>query len=311
MKTLSGIATTLLLVVVVATSLNLSAQSTDEKVDKEKYHINIIRDENGNKQVIDKTFSTKEEMDAFIKENKLDIPDLPMLIDTAMSPGQSGNKKSKKIIIIEREEGSAGGKTDLDIAFENFSPEERAALIQEMLDKKDRKVEIKQLHTNSNFAQEKVTVLERGEGKTGSNTELDIDFSNFTPEERANLIQEMMGINGSQIEIRQTQNISMASEKEPSHGTTGLSGIEAVSNLQLFPNPNNGQFHISFNTRQPANVQLRMTDMSGKEIYNEIVKSNNSTFNKDITLPPAISAGSYVLEAVCNGQKITTQVVVQ
>jgi hypothetical protein len=127
--------------------------------DEKKYRLYLVKDENGNKEVIDKTFSSKEEMDKYIEQNKIEVPEVseapvPPTPPTPPCPAANtkthGDKtdekgcdqKQKKIIIIEKEEGSNQGQPSLEITYQNLSAEERAAIIQELLNQKGKEVQI-------------------------------------------------------------------------------------------------------------------------------------------------------------------------
>jgi len=160
----------------------------------------------------------------------------------------------------------------------------------------------------------KITITEKEEGGIGGKTNLEIVTNDLTAEERASIIQALMNIKGSKIEMKQVkvekENASRSSEP-PTALSINSVGKEAITGLKLYPNPNQGQFHVSFTTGQPSDVSLRMTDISGKQVYADVIKGHSGSFDKDIYIRPALSQGTYLLEAEANGQKITTQVVVQ
>jgi len=122
------------------------AQQSTDRQEQQSYQIKIVKDENGNQEVIDKTFNSRDEMEAYVKENKIDVP------ETKEPPSPPAIKpaddKTKRIVISEIEQN---GKTSLEFTYENFSSDERARLIQDILNDKwhDVKIEIAKQHQNT------------------------------------------------------------------------------------------------------------------------------------------------------------------
>jgi hypothetical protein len=131
------------------------AQDNNQQSDEHKYRIYVVKDENGSKEVIDKTFGSKDELTAFVKENKLEMPEAGK-----DSPGQEeviikktkggkekagneqGEKSEKKITIIEKEEGDGKNPSDFEIILHGLSANERANLTQQLINMNLGKVEI-------------------------------------------------------------------------------------------------------------------------------------------------------------------------
>lgn len=321
----------LLLLVAVAVSQNIFAQ---KKTEKDEFRINLTRNIDGKKEKIDRSFATKEEMMAYMIDNKLDMPAMtgePREGKASVKVCEkkvikSGDKvcTDKKISITEKEEGSIAGKINLEIATSDLNAGERATIIQSLMNIKGSKVEMKQEVSNATATNEKpvtgkkITITEKNTGADGK-TDLEIATNDLNAEERASIIQTLMNIKGSKVEMKQEQaNMAKLNKENSSRGSAlpdplqvNNTGNEAISGLQLFPNPNNGQFHLAFNTGKQADVTLRMMDINGKLVYSDVVKDATGKQDKDIYIRPALSNGTYVLEAEANGQKITTQVVVQ
>jgi hypothetical protein len=162
MKTIRTSKTFLLSMLLLAASALFAQSAATGKTasqDEKKYRLYLVKDENGNKEVIDKTFSSKEEMDKYIEQNKIDVPEVsagpvPPTPPTPPCPatnskshgdkhdGKGCEQKEKKIIIIEKEEGSVNGQPSLEITYQNLSAEERAVIIQELLNQKGKEVQI-------------------------------------------------------------------------------------------------------------------------------------------------------------------------
>ena len=82
-------------------------------------------------------------------------------------------------------------------------------------------------------------------------------------------------------------------------GKVSYSNIIKVSNsavipetLRAYPNPFTNQFNWEFNTIQGRKYTLRMNDLTGKQVYSEIIEGKNmGTCSPDINLPH----GMYIL----------------
>ncbi|MFT5860620.1 MAG: hypothetical protein ACI865_002733, partial [Flavobacteriaceae bacterium] len=80
--------------------------------------------------------------------------------------------------------------------------------------------------------------------------------------------------------------------------------------LRVYPNPAATQVTIEINVKSDSDVQLRMIDMTGKEIsakdYGTI--SEASIVNVNTT---SLDAGVYIVELTVNGQKITKRLIIE
>ncbi len=82
---------------------------------------------------------------------------------------------------------------------------------------------------------------------------------------------------------------------------TGI-GENTTENLQIYPNPSNGQFTLTFDQAEGANIQLVISDMTGKIVYEEPLNFGASnTHNIDANL----AKGVYVLQ-LHKGEKTYT-----
>ncbi|PID92943.1 MAG: hypothetical protein CSA95_09095 [Bacteroidetes bacterium] len=72
-------------------------------------------------------------------------------------------------------------------------------------------------------------------------------------------------------------------------------GIEEATteNLQVYPNPSNGEFTLTFDQAEGANVQLIISDMTGKTVYEE---SLNFSTNNTHSINANLMKGVYILQ---------------
>ncbi|MGF1554942.1 reprolysin-like metallopeptidase [Paucihalobacter sp.] len=79
------------------------------------------------------------------------------------------------------------------------------------------------------------------------------------------------------------------------------------NNLQVFPNPNNGTFNVSF-IPQSENVKIDVYDIRGRAILSKTYQSNGR-FEETLTLDNAQS-GMYLLSITDGNQKVTKKIIV-
>jgi len=259
MKTIAKVTGIMILASLMLTAQPGFAQQTD-KQEQQSYHIKIIKDENGKQEVIEKTFASQQEMDAYLKDNKLDVPATNEPPMPPATPGKE-DKKEKKIVISEGEDGY--GRTSLDINYENFSAEERAEMIQNALNQKSGKVKVEMIK------QRKVDMPHQ-------------DGSMLAPEAPK----------------------PITAIREPAEAWANLTDVK------VFPNPASGQFHLMFGVGKAADVMLRVTDLNGKEVYTETFKNYIGKFEKEISSANLIT-GTYIVDVQAGGEKSTTKVIMQ
>lgn len=93
--------------------------------------------------------------------------------------------------------------------------------------------------------------------------------------------------------------------------TTGIADVTNVDNLQIYPNPNNGQFTLSFHAMQNiAEATVSVTNITGQEVYREEFGNVSSTFMKNINLG-AQAAGVYFITLTADGQKTVNKLIIR
>ena len=88
--------------------------------------------------------------------------------------------------------------------------------------------------------------------------------------------------------------------------TTGLKDPLSLTNsFELFPNPNDGKM-ITLNYPEKVNATVRITDMSGRVVYNDTLELNGKT-----VLPVMVEKGTYIISVNAKGQLMNKKLVVQ
>lgn len=76
------------------------------------------------------------------------------------------------------------------------------------------------------------------------------------------------------------------------------------NSISLFPNPNNGQFEVNFNTRKDADVTIDIIDIVGKTIQSQSLKNLNGFVKKAIDIRN-FSKGIYLMNLTFEGKTYT------
>tara|TARA_B110000858_G_C17377173_1_gene282105 strand:- start:64 stop:519 length:456 start_codon:yes stop_codon:yes gene_type:complete len=111
---------------------------------------------------------------------------------------------------------------------------------------------------------------------------------------------------GSQnrIKIKPTDNIYFDISNDH-FAITGMSTVEIREDkINLFPNPNQGDFQICVSKMAQEEIFINIIDLSGKIIYFRNIKpiSNDEIINMEIS---GLSKGLYFIEIFTNEEKVT------
>lgn len=96
--------------------------------------------------------------------------------------------------------------------------------------------------------------------------------------------------------------------KLPNNCNTGpnvVSNVLADKNLELFPNPNAGNFTLKISFKDNIDkATITVYDTNGKRVYSEIVFSNSNKLVKQLKIPD-LKPSTYLFE-VKNAQQVST-----
>ncbi|EAZ96649.1 hypothetical protein FBBAL38_04480 [Flavobacteria bacterium BAL38] len=82
-----------------------------------------------------------------------------------------------------------------------------------------------------------------------------------------------------------------------------------LENFTLFPNPNNGNFNIQFNSNSGNEIKINVHDIRGREIYSKSY-TNNGLFNENLQLSN-VQSGVYLVTVQDGSRKETKKIVIQ
>jgi hypothetical protein len=262
----------------------------------ENYHIKIEKDENGKKEVIDKNFTSKEDMNAFLQE----INEVPELPEPPMPPAPPEPPAVSALPNLpDMPEGADGfnlcivkddnGK--MEVTNLNFSTHEEMEAYM-----KQNKITAPNILSDDIKADGKqirrIVIIDKEESNTtGGNKP--------TTESK----HETVTINKTIIHTDKTG-------QTPPGGSTGLSEAKNINDVRVYPNPSDGHFYVDFNVVNTADVTVRLTDMEGKEVYSETMKNFQGPFAKSI-YSHQFAKGTYLLEVTAGNEKSAMKVAVQ
>jgi Secretion system C-terminal sorting domain len=83
-----------------------------------------------------------------------------------------------------------------------------------------------------------------------------------------------------------------------------------VADLNVYPNPNDGEFNLKFNLPQKGDAHISLHDKQGNLVYEEDLKDFSGEYKKPLSLKNQ-KAGQYVLRIAQNGKIYTRQVLVK
>ncbi len=107
-------------------------------------------------------------------------------------------------------------------------------------------------------------------------------------------------------------NITEITTKTPNTENKATDIIEEaqISELSVYPNPNNGEFNLKLNLTEKGNAHVMLLDQKGKLLYEEKLTDFIGEYNKPLSLEGQ-KAGNYILKILQNGKTYTRQVVVR
>ena len=91
----------------------------------------------------------------------------------------------------------------------------------------------------------------------------------------------------------------------------GVSQLEGVASVSLYPNPNKGAFRVNASLEKTVgNFTLKVVTVNGQEIYSSELASPARNFTHDVSLP-GVSRGVYFVRMEFDGAALERKIIVQ
>ena len=92
---------------------------------------------------------------------------------------------------------------------------------------------------------------------------------------------------------------------------TGINdGPDDVTNLSVYPNPNSGVFAVRVNVMSQGNVNIKLTDMLGRAVYENSLQNQSGEIRDNINVS-SLAKNVYTLEVTTDKGRATKRVVVE
>lgn len=254
-------------------------QDEKSKNGERKGKIKIVRNINGKEEVIEREFDG--EMPADLKEKLKDL-DLNIIdnngkiLADSVWTGEKQNapnatEKKQHKVIVYKAECNTNNKKDNAFEFKFDEKGEIPADIKKMLDEKG-------IELQGN----KVQVYKLADGK-----EVKVCISKVC----------IIKIDDTKAEEKKESKAEIAPEPQ-------------ISDLTVYPNPNDGEFNLKFNLEQKGDAEVTLFDQQGNKLYEETLKNFSGEYKKPLQIKGQKS-GNYILKIVQNGNIYTRQVLVK
>ncbi|MBS1772484.1 MAG: T9SS type A sorting domain-containing protein [Bacteroidetes bacterium] len=91
----------------------------------------------------------------------------------------------------------------------------------------------------------------------------------------------------------------------------GVKPVGSISNLAVYPNPNDGKFMLQFNNSGDAKqVDVTISNVTGQQVFHQMYTTSGSQFSQQINLND-VAKGVYIVELNANGEKLTQKLVIR
>ena len=277
-----------ILVMASALSFNISAQNEKKKDKNQKGEIKVItvNDENGKVTKTEETYQLKEldKVQKMLKKKGIEL-----------------NMIGEKGVTVDLKEHS-DGKTFVVKTVTTTSGDKK-------FNSEDVKViTIVNGNTVHSDGDVKVTIeeIEGGNGKKIRVTSLDDSFST----------KEIFVIaEGDELEMGETmvfirKNTKSVDTDLPTSINQNFDGENSLKDLNLYPNPTNGNFKMEFTSEKPDNFELNITDSKGATVYEKSLENFEGQFSEDFDLSK-YDSGTYFFNLTSKGQNLTKKIIMQ
>lgn len=89
--------------------------------------------------------------------------------------------------------------------------------------------------------------------------------------------------------------------------TSSIYDIELDKQLKIFPNPNNGEFEISFNSDKPSDIKITIYNIEGKKVFKNNFEIQTREFRKNFSLTD-LPKGIYQLRVLTDNKLVNRKI---
>ncbi|PHS06342.1 MAG: hypothetical protein COA88_10645, partial [Kordia sp.] len=89
-----------------------------------------------------------------------------------------------------------------------------------------------------------------------------------------------------------------------------IEDTKIADSFALWPNPNNGEFHISFNTTNSDTVTLTAFDIRGRKVTEQRFENNSNVFNQTVNFN-MLAKGVYILKIKTGNNEFFKRLVIK
>ena len=90
----------------------------------------------------------------------------------------------------------------------------------------------------------------------------------------------------------------------------GIEDTKIADSFALWPNPNNGEFHVSFNTTNSDTVALTAFDIRGRKVTEQRFENNSNVFNQTVNFN-MLAKGVYILKIKTGNNEFFKRLVIK
>mgnify|MGYP000450777125 FL=1 len=83
-----------------------------------------------------------------------------------------------------------------------------------------------------------------------------------------------------------------------------------MDELNFYPNPNKGEFDISFNLKEKGDTKIEVIDLTGKVVFEDNLTDFSGAYKKHISMIGQ-AKGLYILKIAQNNRVMTKKVVLE
>ena len=292
-----------------------------------KYHLKITTTVNGEKQVIDKTYDSLEEMkaDPELEGLKLKVFDKG---NSAFFFGDGSEGDEKNVnVFIRKSDGDIDVESEHEFKFESHSDSASAHHIKVWVDEAGNKrvlMDGEEINVN-NLTDEDVNVIhyknvdgniiiKTGDAvgdfitEDGESFDVNVKVKRLEDKDGEKVLifrsGEDVGDSDQKIVIKIVEEIKLhVAEIDSDEFEELLDGHEKslkVDEINYFPNPNQGKFTLAFKANSKP-TEVKIVSLDGKVVYAEQLSGFEGTYNNEIDLSNE-KKGIYLLQ-ILQGKK--------